>query len=75
MRAPDLIVCTVMFDESQMFDFLRLAKSRHQWQHIPFVVVRVRPQILDSKEALEGVAFTCRALGSVGKAYEHMRRR
>jgi CheY-like chemotaxis protein len=60
----DLIVCTVVFDESRMFDFLRLAKSRHEWQRIPFIVVRVRPYILDSKEALEGVAFTCHALGA-----------
>jgi hypothetical protein len=60
----DLIVCTVVFDESRMFDFLRLAKSRHEWQRIPFIAVRVRPYILDSKEALEGVAFTCHALGA-----------
>lgn len=60
----DLIVSTVMFDESRMFDFLRLAKSRDEWQKIPCVVVRVRPSVLNSKEALEGVAFTCHALGA-----------
>src|SRR5436305_1787477 len=28
---PDLIVCTVFFDESRMFDSLRLAKSKPEW--------------------------------------------
>jgi hypothetical protein len=60
----DLIVCTIVFDESRMFDLLRIAKSRPEWRKIPFVCAKVRPHILDDPLALEGVAFTCRALGA-----------
>jgi hypothetical protein len=61
----DLIVCTVAFDESRMFDFLRLVKSTAEWQRIPFVCARARLQILRSPIAMEAVKFTCRALGAV----------
>jgi DNA-binding NtrC family response regulator len=64
-RTFDLIVCTILFDESRMFDLLRLAKSRREWQRIPFVCTRVRRHILDSPIALQAVAFTCQALGAV----------
>jgi CheY-like chemotaxis protein len=64
-RSFDLIICTIVFDESRMFDFLRLAKSRREWQRIPFVCARLRRHILDSPLSLEGVAFTCQALGAV----------
>ena len=63
-QAFDLIVCTIVFDESKMFDFLRHAKSSPEWQRIPFVCARLRSHILRSPVALEGVAFTCRALGA-----------
>jgi DNA-binding NtrC family response regulator len=63
-RAFDLIVCTILFDDSRMFDLLRLAKSRHELQQIPFICARIMPHVLDSRIALEGVAFTCRALGA-----------
>src|SRR4051812_39489478 len=63
-RTFDLIICTIVFDESKMFDFLRLAKSTPEWQRIPFVCARVRSQILRSPSALEAAAFTCRALGA-----------
>src|SRR5256885_14320992 len=33
----DLIVCTVFFDESRMFDLLRLAKSTPEWRRGPLV--------------------------------------
>jgi hypothetical protein len=64
-RSFDLIICTIVFDESRMFDFLRLAKSRREWQRIPFVCARVRRHILNSPFALQGIAFTCQALGAV----------
>ena len=32
----DLILCTIVFDESRMFELLELAKSNPQWQSIPF---------------------------------------
>ena len=63
-RTFDLIICTIVFDESRMFDFLRLAKSRLEWQGIPFVCARVRGHILRSPTALEAAEFTCRELGA-----------
>ena len=63
-RTFDLIICTIVFDESKMFDFLRFAKSRLEWQRIPFVCARVRPHILRSPTALGAAAFTCRELGA-----------
>jgi CheY-like chemotaxis protein len=63
-RNFDLIVCTVYFDESRMFDLLRLAKDTPEWQGIPFVCVRLRRHVLESPIALQGVAFTCKALGA-----------
>ena len=63
-RGFDLIICTLVFDESKMFDFLRVAKSRLEWQQIPFVCVRIRGHILRSPTALEATAFTCRELGA-----------
>jgi DNA-binding NtrC family response regulator len=64
-RTFDLILCTIVFDESRMFDLLRLAKSRQEWQRIPFVCVRVRPHIFDSPIAMRAATFTCQALGAV----------
>jgi CheY-like chemotaxis protein len=63
-RTFDLVICTIAFDESKMFDLLRLTKSRREWQRIPFVGARVRAHILRSPTALEAAAFTCRALGA-----------
>ena len=63
-RTYDLIISTIVFDESRMFDFLRLAKSKPVWQRTPFVCARVRSHILQSPTALESTAFTCLALGA-----------
>ena len=63
-RPFDLIVCTLFFDESRMFDLLRLAKSKAEWERIPFVCARLRRHVLDAPIAREGIAFTCRALGA-----------
>jgi DNA-binding NtrC family response regulator len=63
-RTFDLIICTIVFDESKMFDLLQLAKSRSDWQRIPFVVARARPNILRSPTALRAMAFTCGTLGA-----------
>jgi CheY-like chemotaxis protein len=63
-RTFDLIICTIVFDESKMFDFLRLAKSRLEWQRIPFVGARVRAQVLHSPTALKAAALTCQTLGA-----------
>ncbi len=63
-RTFDLIICTIVFDESKMFDLLRLAKSRPEWQRIPFVGARVRAHVLRSRTTLEAAALTCRELGA-----------
>ena len=63
-RDFDLIVCTVFFDESRMFDLLRLAKSTPEWGRVPFVCARLRRHVLAAPVAREGVAFTCAALGA-----------
>jgi len=62
----DLIICTIVFDESRLFDLLRLAKSRSEWERVPFVAARVRPNIIRSPTALRGLAFTCGTLGAAG---------
>lgn len=63
-RPFDLIVCTVFFDESRMFDLLRLAKSTPEWQRIPFVCARLRRHVLEASISREAIAFTCKALGA-----------
>jgi len=60
----DLIVCTVVFDESKMFELLRVVKAAPEWRSIPFVCARVRPHILRSQTSLEAAALTCRMLGA-----------
>jgi CheY-like chemotaxis protein len=61
----DLIICTIVFDESRMFDLLELAKSNPRWQQIPFACARVRAHILRSPPtALRAAALTCRELGA-----------
>lgn len=37
----DLILCTVMFDGSRMFDLLRYVKTNPDTRSIPFVAIRV----------------------------------
>jgi CheY-like chemotaxis protein len=64
-RAFDLIICTIAFDESKMFDLLRMVKSKPQWEGIPFLGARVRSNIVRSQNAIEAMAFTCRELGAV----------
>lgn len=45
-RTFDLILGTIVFDESKLFDLLTLAKSRPEWQRIPFVGVRANARVL-----------------------------
>src|SRR6059058_5449232 len=42
-RTFDLIICTIVFDESKMFDLLQLAKSVPEWHRIPFVPLASGP--------------------------------
>lgn len=60
----DLIICTIVFDGSRMFDLLQLAKSRPEWQLIPFVGARVRSTHRLSPATLRATAFTCGTLGA-----------
>lgn len=60
----DEIVCTVLFDDSRMFDLLRLAKSKRKWKEIPFVCARMRLNVVDSAIALEGIELAAKALGA-----------
>ena len=60
----DLILCTIVFDKSRMFELLQLAKSNPQWQPIPFACRRIRAHIYQSPVALQAAALTCRELGA-----------
>ena len=60
----ELIVCTIVFDESRMFDFLRLVKAKAEWSRIPFVCARVRAHVIRDPIALEAVEFACRTMGA-----------
>ena len=64
VQPPDLILCTIDFDESKIFEFLQLAKSRPLWRLIPFVCARVRSHVLRSPAALAAAALTSRELGA-----------
>ena len=60
----DLIICTIVFDESRMFDLLRLVKSRPQWQGIPFIGARVRVNVIRAASAMTAAALTFEELGA-----------
>ena len=60
----DLIICTIIFDESRMFDLLRLVKSRPQWQGIPFIGARVRVNVIRAASAMTAAALTFEELGA-----------
>lgn len=61
----DLIVCTILFDESRMLDFLRLVKDREPWAKIPFVCANVKANIrLMEQLVTDAVRFTSLELGA-----------
>ncbi|MEC4723826.1 hypothetical protein RY831_32430 [Noviherbaspirillum sp. CPCC 100848] len=61
----DVIVCGTHFDESSMFDLLRLAKSLPRVRAVPFLCVRVLDGELDNT-AFQGISIACCALGAAG---------
>jgi hypothetical protein len=63
-RTFELILCTIVFDESRMFDLLTLAKSKTEWQQIPFVGARVRAHLYRKAATLKAAATTCREMGA-----------
>lgn len=58
----DLVVCTLRFDESRMFDFLRLAKATAP--QVPFVCCRVMDRPFAGGVALDAVALAARSAGA-----------
>jgi hypothetical protein len=60
----DLIICTLVFDDSRMIDLLRLVKEHRKWKHIPFICLRLVSRILDHPNTLEGIQNACEALGA-----------
>jgi response regulator RpfG family c-di-GMP phosphodiesterase len=61
---PDGIVCTVLFDESRMLDFLKAAKADPEIAAIPFIACRAIPSYLlpeDLIRSLESVSASLEA--------------
>jgi DNA-binding response OmpR family regulator len=49
-KPVDLVICTVLFDDSRMFDFLRYAKTNPVTKSIPFICARARRGSLPHNE-------------------------
>lgn len=59
----DLVLCGIHFDQSRMFDFLRMAKARPASREVPFLCYRDMRSDL-SATLLESLDIACRALGA-----------
>ncbi|HEX6321207.1 MAG TPA: hypothetical protein VFZ84_20260 [Burkholderiales bacterium] len=59
----DVILCTLRFDESRMFDFLRVAKRSAP--DVAFVCCRATPGTI-SERAIEAIALAARSAGAAG---------
>jgi CheY-like chemotaxis protein len=59
---PDLIICSVRFDDSRMFDFLQALGLRSEASGIPVVCFRTAPQPL-GRRAARAVELALEALG------------
>lgn len=62
--AFDLIICTVMFNEYRMFDFLRLVKNSEEWEKIPFICAQVISNVPGMSGASQGTRFAAEQLGA-----------
>lgn len=60
----DLIICGIHFDESRMYDLLRLVKANPVTRAIPFICFRDMDSAL-SPPVLESLQIACNALGAV----------
>jgi len=58
-----LVLCGVHFDESRMFDLLRLAKADKRFRSIPFICYRDLQSEL-APPLLESLRIACTALGA-----------
>jgi len=63
-RDVESIVCEIHFDDSRMFDLLRLAKADPATREIPFVCFRDMDSHL-APPFLESLQIACKALGAV----------
>jgi hypothetical protein len=61
----DMVLCGIHFDESRMFDLLRLCKAQDQSRSRPFLCYRDLESELQST-LLESLDISCRALGAAG---------
>lgn len=61
----DLVVCSLCFDESRMFDFLRHLNARSDKNVRPFLCINVQEQPL-SESTIRSIDIASRSLGAVG---------
>lgn len=59
----DLIICSVQFDESRMFELLGAVKGNPKTRAVPFVSVRHLPSVL-RPTAFKGIQFACKGYGA-----------
>ena len=59
----DLIICSLQFDESRMFEFLGAVKGNPKTHAVPFVSVRHLPSVL-RPTAFKGIQFACKSYGA-----------
>lgn len=62
-EGADLVLCGVHFDQSRMFDLLRMAKASPRSRAVPFVCYRDMRSELPAP-FLEGLDIACKALGA-----------
>lgn len=58
-----LVVCGIHFDDSRMFDLLRMAKADPSTRDVPFLCYRDMDSALSST-VLESLRIACQALGA-----------
>jgi len=63
-REIDVVICTTTFDESRIFDLLRLIRSRREWKHIPIICVSLSHGRFVKDQMLQSVQSACKALGA-----------
>lgn len=59
----DLIICSLQFDESRMFELLGTVKANPKTRAIPFISVRHLPSVL-RPTAFKGIQFACKGYGA-----------
>ncbi len=59
---PDAIICSMLFDDSRMFDLLRSCKADPSTSEIPFICCQLALTQLP-RAVLEGLSLATKALG------------